>query len=114
VTTEPIEPDDLQRKRDHRLFGVYAGVVLDNQDPLQRGRVLVRVPAVDGGKGQGQWAPVAVARVAADRAPKRVTSPPARSPSDEPSSREMADVTVIAVWRELQNTQNTSPENRHA
>jgi len=67
VTEEPIQPDDPQRKRDQRLFGVYVGVVLDNQDPLQRGRVLVRVPAVDGGKGRGQWAPVTVARAGTQR-----------------------------------------------
>ena len=43
------------------------GVVLDNQDPLQLGRVLVRVPAVDGGKERGQWARVATARAGAQR-----------------------------------------------
>jgi hypothetical protein len=30
-------------------------------------------------------------------------------PSDEPMSSEIADVTVIEVCRELQNSQNTSP-----
>ena len=29
-------------------------------------------------------------------------------------SSEMPEVTVIAVWRELQSSQNTSPEHRHA
>ena len=47
-------------------------------------------------------------------AAKRAGSPPASSPSVEPISSEIADVTVIAVCRELQNSQNTSPENRHA
>ena len=41
-------------------------------------------------------------------------SPPARSPSDAPTSNEIADVTVMDVCRELQNSQNTSPENRQA
>ena len=35
-------------------------------------------------------------------------------PSDEPMSSEIAEVTVIAVCRELQNSQNTSPPKRHA
>jgi len=39
-------------------------------------------------------------------APKIVKrSPPARSPSDAPTSTEIADVTVTAVCRELQNNQ---------
>ena len=41
-------------------------------------------------------------------------SPPAISPSEAPTSSEIAEVTVIAVWRELQNSQKTRPENRHA
>ena len=41
-------------------------------------------------------------------------SPPAISPSDAPTSSEIAEVTVTAVWRELQNSQKTSPPNRHA
>src|SRR5215813_13353944 len=48
------------------------------------------------------------------RAQNREASPPARSPSDAPTSTEMAEVTVIAVCRELQNSQKTRPENRHA
>ena len=47
-------------------------------------------------------------------APKRAGSPPANAPSEEPSSSEIAEVTVIAVCRELLNIQNTRPENRHA
>jgi hypothetical protein len=35
-------------------------------------------------------------------------------PIDAPISTEIADVTVIAVWRALQNSQNTRPENRQA
>ena len=52
--------------------------------------------------------------VPAASAPKRVGSPPAIVPSEAPTSTEIADVTVIVVWRELQNNQNTSPEKRHA
>jgi hypothetical protein len=48
------------------------------------------------------------------RAQNREGSPPARSPSDAPTSTEMADVTVIAVCRELQNNQKTTPEKRQA
>jgi hypothetical protein len=48
------------------------------------------------------------------RAQNREASPPARSPSDAPTSTEIADVTVIAVCRELQNSQKTSPEKRQA
>lgn len=44
----------------------------------------------------------------------RCGSPPARPPSDVPISSEIAEVTVIAVWRELQNSQNTRPEKRQA
>jgi len=52
--------------------------------------------------------------VAADSAANRAVSPPARSPIDVPTRSEIADVTVMAVWRELQKSQNTSPENRQA
>lgn len=52
--------------------------------------------------------------VPAARAPNRVVSPPATSPSDAPTSSEMAEVTVIDVCRELQKSQNTSPEKRQA
>ncbi len=52
--------------------------------------------------------------VAAASAPNRFTSPPAIPPSDEPMSREMAEVTVMVVCRELQNSQKTSPPNKHA
>ena len=52
--------------------------------------------------------------VPAASALNRVVSPPAIPPSDAPMSSEMADVTVIVVCRELQNSQKTSPPNRHA
>ena len=52
--------------------------------------------------------------VPAASALNRVVSPPAIPPSDAPTSREMADVTVIAVCRELQNSQKTNPPNKHA
>ena len=46
--------------------------------------------------------------------PYRRGSPPAISPSVAPTSSEIADVTVTAVTRELQNSQKTRPPNRHA
>src|SRR5205085_10590783 len=52
--------------------------------------------------------------VAAASAPNRVVSPPAISPNEAPTSSEMAEVTVMAVCRELQNNQKTSPPKRHA
>jgi len=52
--------------------------------------------------------------VPAASAPNRVVLPPAISPSDAPTSREMAEVTVMDVWRELQKNQKTSPPNRQA
>ena len=52
--------------------------------------------------------------VPAASALKRVASPPVISPNEAPTSSEMAEVTVIAVWRELQNSQKTSPEKRQA
>ena len=52
--------------------------------------------------------------VHAASAPKRLASPPAMAPSDEPIKSEIADVTVMAVCRELQNSQKTSPGNKHA
>src|SRR5262245_8279782 len=52
------------------------------------------------------------------RAQNREASPLARSPSEAPTNTEIADVTVIAVCRELQNSQQTRQENtqeyRHA
>jgi hypothetical protein len=47
-------------------------------------------------------------------APKREVSPFASSPSVAPIRSEIAEVTVIAVWRELQKSQKTSPEKRQA
>ncbi len=52
--------------------------------------------------------------VPAANALNRLVSPPAIPPNDAPMSSEMADVTVIVVCRELQNSQKTSPPNRHA
>src|SRR5215813_10178985 len=52
--------------------------------------------------------------VQAASAVKRAGSPPENSPSDVPMSSDMAEVTVIAVCRELQNSQKTSPENMQA
>jgi hypothetical protein len=48
------------------------------------------------------------------RAAKRDISPAAIPARDDPISREIAEVTVIAVCRELQNNQKTSPEKRQA
>src|SRR6516225_7925690 len=48
------------------------------------------------------------------RAPNRAESPFARSPREDPTNSEMAEVTVITVWRELQKSQKMSPEKRHA
>src|SRR5262245_35210229 len=65
--------------------------------------------------GQARMASAATSNaVAAASGAIRVGSPPARAPSVEPVSTEIADVTVIVVWRELQNSQNSSPENRQA
>ena len=47
-------------------------------------------------------------------AAKRAASPPASSPIEVPTSSEIADVAVMAVWRELQNAQKTRPPNRQA
>src|ERR1700739_2729496 len=52
--------------------------------------------------------------VPAARALKRGVSPPAISPSEAPTSKDMADVTVTTVCRELQNSQKTSPPKQHA
>ena len=45
--------------------------------------------------------------------PRRDRRPDAAA-SDAPMSSEMAEVTVTAVCRELQNSQKTSPPNKHA
>jgi hypothetical protein len=52
--------------------------------------------------------------VPAASALKKVASPPAISANDAPTSSEMADVTVMVVCRELQKSQKTKPEDRHA
>ena len=52
--------------------------------------------------------------VPAASALNRVVSPPAIPPNEAPTSSEMADVTVMAVCRELQKSQKTSPPNKHA
>ncbi len=44
----------------------------------------------------------------------RAGSPPDISPSVAPTSSEIADVMVMVVCRELQNSQKTRPPNRHA
>src|SRR5262252_5998748 len=52
--------------------------------------------------------------VHAASAPNFVVSPPAMAPNEAPTRIEIAEVTVTAVWRELQNNQKTNPENKHA
>ena len=52
--------------------------------------------------------------VPAASAVNRVGSPPEMVPSVEPINSEMAEVTVMVVCRELQNSQKTSPPNMHA
>src|SRR5439155_26053179 len=52
--------------------------------------------------------------VPAARALNRLVSPPAIPPNEAPVSSEIADVTVMVVCRELQNSQKTSPPNKHA
>src|SRR5262245_31880458 len=52
--------------------------------------------------------------VPAARAENRVGSPPEIVPSVEPINKEMAEVTVMVVCRELQNSQKTNPPNKHA
>jgi hypothetical protein len=44
----------------------------------------------------------------------RDASPPVIAPRLDPTSREIAEVTVIAVYFELQKSQNTRPEKRQA
>ncbi len=44
----------------------------------------------------------------------RAGSPPLSSPTDAPISSDSADVTVMTVRVELQNSQKTRPENRQA
>ena len=44
----------------------------------------------------------------------RAGSPALNSPTDAPINSESAEVTVITVCFELQNSQNTSPEKRQA
>jgi len=52
--------------------------------------------------------------VPAASAANRVGSPPEIVPRVEPISSEIAEVTVMVVCRELQNSQKTSPLNMHA
>ena len=52
-------------------FGVYRAIVVDNNDPAQRGRVAIRVPSVEDPNGSGNshqgWAPVSVLTAGKDR-----------------------------------------------
>jgi hypothetical protein len=75
--SDTTEPDDGQDRGPlgQRFFGVYVGVVLDNQDPLQLGRVLVRVPSVGGAQSRGTWARVSVPRAGAQRGSVEITGP---------------------------------------
>ena len=52
--------------------------------------------------------------VAAANPANREASPLAIPEREEPISTEMADVTVMTVCRELQNSQKTKPPNKHA
>ena len=54
-----------------------------------------------------------IARHAASAA-CRDGSPPLNSPTDAATSSDNAEVTVMTVCLELQNSQKTSPEKRHA
>jgi hypothetical protein len=44
----------------------------------------------------------------------RAGSPPLNSPTDAPISSDSPEVTVTTVCFELQKSQKTSPENKHA
>jgi hypothetical protein len=48
-------PTSLGDRRTDRFYGKYRGLVADNQDPLKRGRIKARVPAVLGDTESG-WA----------------------------------------------------------
>jgi len=52
--------------------------------------------------------------VPAASAPKRIVFPRVISPSDEPMTSEMAEVTETAVYREPQKIQKTKPLNKQA
>src|SRR3954466_8481878 len=66
-------------------------------------------------KTQARKAAAATSRAVHDaRAANRLGSPFAIPPGLEPIRSEIAEVTVIAVWRELQKIQKTRPEKRQA
>jgi hypothetical protein len=60
----------------------------------------------------GKANPATITAVQAASVACLVASPGAISLSVAPINSEMADVTDSAVWRELQNSQNTSPPKR--
>ncbi len=47
---------DLAEKIEHRFYGKYRGIVVDNQDPLKLGRLKLKVPSVLGGDVVTGWA----------------------------------------------------------
>jgi uncharacterized protein involved in type VI secretion and phage assembly len=47
---------DLIEKIEHRFYGKYRGIVVDNQDPAKLGRLKLKVPSVLGGDVVTGWA----------------------------------------------------------
>jgi uncharacterized protein involved in type VI secretion and phage assembly len=59
VTVEQVVADLVQRM-DHRFFGKYRGLVVDNADPERLGRLRLRVPSVTGPDVVTGWATACV------------------------------------------------------
>ena len=106
VAVRALEPEELRELRAGQVQG----------DPgLEAGhdRLGDEAHEAPAPKSQAAKAIAATMRAVAEAsAAKRDGSPPAMSPSEVPTSSEIAEVTVTAVCRELQKSQNTSPANR--
>ena len=48
MSSQPTSPGNILGNNPKRFYGKYRGIVLENEDPEQIGRVLVQVPAVKG------------------------------------------------------------------
>ena len=108
VAVRALEAEQLRQLR-ARQVERQAGLEADQH---RLGEEADRVPARTSQAAKAIAATISVMQAAS--AACRAGSPPLSSPTDAPISSDSADVTVIAVCLELQNSQNTSPENRQA
>ena len=93
---------------DKRYFGIYSGTVVDNRDPLNLGRITLRVPQVlgEGDKAISDWAPAVGGSISQNNWPYGTFY----SVADQAIGVNTA--TVINGWAELDTSRTYLDGNR--